>query len=97
MAPSSIKYFYSAYSAYAYIGHQDFMKIVRGSGSNVIHKPFALMKCLNDIGYHQMEKRTAKTLEYQFERQRDRCRNIEEYKFQKLHHQLTIMGQKLLT
>ena len=72
MAPSSIKYFYSAYSAYAYIGHQDFMKIVHGSGSNVIHKPFDLMKCLNDIGYHQMEKRTAKTLEYQFGRQRDR-------------------------
>ena len=72
MAPSSIKYFYSAYSAYAYIGHQDFMKIVHRSGSNVIHKPFDLMKCLNDIGYHQMEKRTAKTLEYQFGRQRDR-------------------------
>ncbi len=67
-----IEYFYSAYSAYAYIGHSDFLKLASDSEREVIHRPFDLMKCLNAIGYHPLEERTDEALSYQFGRQRDR-------------------------
>lgn len=70
MAP--IEYFYSAYSAYAYIGHFHFLRLVEKAGREVVHRPFDLMKCLNEIGYHPLEERTQATLDYQFGRQRDR-------------------------
>jgi len=70
MAP--IEYFYSAYSAYAYIGHFHFLQIAEKAGREVIHRPFDLMKCLNAIGYHPLEERTWASLDYQFGRQRDR-------------------------
>jgi len=70
MAP--IEYFYSAYSAYAYIGHFHFLRIAEKAGREVIHRPFDLMKCLNAIGYHPLEERTRASLDYQFGRQRDR-------------------------
>ena len=53
-----IEYFYSAYSAYAYIGHSDFLKLASDAEREVIHRPFDLMKCLNAIGYHPLEERT---------------------------------------
>ena len=67
-----IEYFYSAYSAYAYIGHLDFLELASDAEREVIHRPFDLMKCLNAIGYHPLEERTDKALSYQFGRQRDR-------------------------
>jgi len=67
-----IEYFYSAYSAYAYIGHLDFLELASDAEREVIHRPFDLMKCLNAIGYHPLEERTDEALSYQFGRQRDR-------------------------
>ena len=72
MSNLSLTYFYSAHSAYAYIGHQAFVKLAGEAGRSIIHKPFNLMKCLNNIGYQPLEERTEKTLNYQFSRQRDR-------------------------
>ena len=72
MKKTSIDYFYSAYSAYAYIGHSAFLKIAKEADRSVIHRPFDLMKCLNAIGYHPLEERTEAKLNYQFSRQRDR-------------------------
>ncbi len=39
---AEIEYFYSAHSAYAYIGSAKFMDIVRAAGQEIIHKPFDL-------------------------------------------------------
>ena len=72
MIQTPIDYFYSAFSAYAYIGHGAFLKIAKDANRSVIHRPFDLMKCLNAIGYHPLEERTEATLTYQFSRQRDR-------------------------
>ena len=72
MCNAPIDYFYSAYSAYAYIGHAAFLKIAKEANRSVIHRPFDLMKCLNAIGYHPLEERTEASLTYQFGRQRDR-------------------------
>jgi 2-hydroxychromene-2-carboxylate isomerase len=72
MKIAPIEYFYSAYSAYAYIGHFHFLRLAEEAGREVVHRPFDLMKCLNEIGYHPLEERTQSTLDYQFGRQRDR-------------------------
>ena len=63
-----IEYFYSAYSAYAYIGHLDFLELASDAEREVIHLPFDLMKCLNAIGYHPLEERTDEALPSPFPR-----------------------------
>lgn len=68
MEKSPVTYFYTANSQFAYLGHQEFIRLVRTSGRSVIHKPFRLMKCLESIGYHPLEERTSALLEYQFGR-----------------------------
>ena len=72
MKVEPLEYFYSAYSAYAYIGHFHFLRLAEKAGRDVVHRPFDLMKCLSAIGYHPLEERTQATLDYQFGRQRDR-------------------------
>ena len=72
MKVEPIEYFYSAYSAYAYIGHYHFLRLAKKAGRDVVHRPFDLMKCLNAIGYHPLGERTQASLDYQFGRQRDR-------------------------
>jgi len=72
MRVKPIEYFYSAYSAYAYIGHHHFLLLAEKAGRVVVHRPFDLMKCLNAIGYHPLNERTQASLDYQFGRQRDR-------------------------
>ena len=72
MKVEPLEYFYSAYSAYAHIGHFHFLRLAEKAGRDVVHRPFDLMKCLNEIGYHPLEERTQATLDYQFGRQRDR-------------------------
>ena len=77
---SPVQYYYSAYSAYAYIGHQYFERIVKNSGRRIDHKPFNLIKCINNIGSQPLSERTEASLEYYFKRQRDRWsefRNVE--------------------
>ena len=72
MKVEPIEYFYTASSAYAYIGHYQFLRLAEKAGRDVLHRPFGLMKCLNEIGYHPLEERTKASLDYQFGRQRDR-------------------------
>ena len=64
MAKTPIDYLYTASSAYAYIGHGAFLQIAREANRPVIHRPFALLKCLNAIGYHPLEERTEASLTY---------------------------------
>ena len=72
MVDLAVTYFYSADPTYAYIDHQAFLKLAHEGGRTVVHKPFKLMKCLDNIGYQSLEERTEKTLDYQFNRQRNR-------------------------
>ena len=72
MGKTPITYFYTATSQFAYLGHQELIRLVRASGRSVIHKPFRLMKCLESIDYHPLEERTSALLEYQFGRSPNR-------------------------
>jgi 2-hydroxychromene-2-carboxylate isomerase len=47
---SEIEYFYSAHSAYAYIGSARFMEIARASNRRITHKPMDLRKVLAITG-----------------------------------------------
>ena len=68
MGKTPVTYFYTASSQFAYLGHQEFIRLMRAFGRSVIHKPFRLMKCLENIGYHPLEERTKALLKYQFGR-----------------------------
>ena len=72
MEKSPVTYFYTANSQFAYLGHQEFIRLIRATGRLVTHKPFRLMECLERIGYHPLEERTNASLEYQFGRSSDR-------------------------
>ena len=77
------EYFYSAYSAYAYIGHYQFLRLDEKAGREVVHRPFDLMTCLNAIGYHPLGERTQASLDYQFGRQRDRWSDYRQFEMPK--------------
>jgi 2-hydroxychromene-2-carboxylate isomerase len=72
-----VQYYYSAYSAYAYIGHQYFEKIVKDLGHHIDHRPFNLIKCVSS---QPLSDTTEASLKYHFQRQRDQWsefRNVE--------------------
>ena len=48
-----------------------FLKLACEDERTVAHKPFKLMKYLDNIGYQSLEERTEKTLNYQLNRQRN--------------------------
>ena len=48
------------------------LKLAHEGGRTVVHKPFKLMKRLDNIGYQPLKERTEKTLDYQFNRQHNR-------------------------
>ena len=39
---SEIEYFYSAHSAFAYLGSRRFMEIAKAAGRTIVHKPYDL-------------------------------------------------------
>ena len=69
---NSITYFYSTFSAYAYIGHKHFEQIAASAGRSILHKPFHINRCLDNIGAQPWAERTEANLSYHFQRQRDR-------------------------
>ena len=69
---AGIPYFYSTYSAYAYIGHQHFEQIAAKAGRSIIHRPFHINRCLENIGAQPWSERTQAHLDYHFQRQRHR-------------------------
>ena len=68
----SITYYYSTYSAYAYIGHRHFLEIAARAGRSIVHRPFDLNRCLDNNGSQPWDDRTKANLDYHFERQRMR-------------------------
>ena len=41
---SEIEYFYSAHSAFAYLGSKRFMEIAKAAGRTIVHKPYDLTR-----------------------------------------------------
>lgn len=68
----TITYFYSTFSAYAYIGHRHFEQVARAAGRSIVHKPYHINGCLDKIGAQPWADRTEANMRYHFQRQRDR-------------------------
>ena len=66
---TEIEYFYSAHSAYAYLGSARFMEIARAAGRRIIHKPFDLDKGLDGAGSVSFDKRPRSHQLYFFKRE----------------------------
>lgn len=64
-----IEYFYSAHSAYAYLGSARFMEIAANADRSIRHKPFDLRRVVPEVGSVPFGKRTGKHLAYYFGRE----------------------------
>lgn len=69
---SVIEYFYSAHSAYAYIGSARFMQIARAAGRRIVHKPMDLHRVLEVTGPGVSGSRTPQRRAYFFSREIER-------------------------
>ena len=47
---AKIEYFYSAHSAFAYLGSARFMEIARAAGRSIVHKPVDLRRVVAEAG-----------------------------------------------
>ena len=63
-----------------------FLKLANNGGRTVVHKSFELMKCFDNIGYQPLEERTERTLDYQFNRQRNRWAEFRSIQIPKVIH-----------
>ena len=97
---ANITYFYSTYSAYAYIGHKLFEQISGRAGRSIIHRPFHINRCLENIGAQSWEDRTQANLDYHFQRQRDRWSEYRSVEMPKVtpisHSNEALVGDKAI-
>jgi len=68
----AIEYFYSAHSAYAYLGSARFMAIAAAAGRAIDHKPVDLSRVVAESGSVPFGKRTAAHRDYFFRREIER-------------------------
>jgi len=68
----AIEYFYSAHSAFAYLGSARLMEIARGAGRKIIHRPVDLRLVVDEAGSTPFGKRSAKHRNYYFRREIER-------------------------
>ena len=69
---ASIEYFYSAHSAFAYLGSARFMAIARAAGRTIEHRPFDLRIAVPKAGAVPFEQRMAAHRDYFFRREIER-------------------------
>ena len=69
---STIEYFYSGHSAFAYLGSARLQAIAQTSGAEIVHKPIDLHVVLEAIGASNFAGRTAAHKKYYFKREIDR-------------------------
>ncbi|MAZ04161.1 MAG: disulfide bond formation protein DsbA [Sneathiella sp.] len=84
-----IEYFYAGYSAFAYIGHAELLRIAKKSGREIAHRPFDLRKLVTTTGAQPVASRTQAHKEYFFGREIERWaeyRNIPVMKGTPTHH-----------
>ncbi len=69
---SEIEYFYSAHSAYAYLGSARFMAIARAAGRRIHHKPMSLKMVVPAGGAAPFRARSQAHYDYYFGREIER-------------------------
>ncbi|MDD9913209.1 MAG: 2-hydroxychromene-2-carboxylate isomerase [Rhodospirillaceae bacterium] len=66
---ADIEYFYSAHSAFAYLGSARFMEIVKAGGHRIVHKPFELGPAIEAGGAGSTRARSSAHRAYYFGRE----------------------------
>jgi len=69
---SEIEYFYSAHSAFAYLGSKRFMEIAKAGDRTITHKPYDLARGIAGIGSTPTRDRPQNHRAYYFRREIDR-------------------------
>lgn len=67
-----IEYFYSAHSAFAYLGSRRFMEIAAAAGRKIVHKPYYLNRGIAGVGSVPTRERPQNHRAYYFRREIDR-------------------------
>ena len=65
----TIEYFYSAYSAYAYLGSAEFLRIAAAAGRQIVHRPYDLRPTVVAVGSTEMRSRPDNHRAYFFGRE----------------------------
>lgn len=66
---STIEYFYSAHSAFAYLGSARFMEIAKAAGRRIVHRPYDLRRGTVGVGSSPMRGRSQNHRAYFFGRE----------------------------
>lgn len=66
---ATIEYFYSAHSAFAYLGSARFMEIAAAAGRRIVHKPVNLDRVIAAVGSTAFQDRSAAFRAYFFGRE----------------------------
>ena len=85
----TIEYFYSAHSAYAYIGHKRLLEICAQYGCDLVHRPFELSPAVEASGAVPFAERSAQHNDYYFGREIERwseVRQVEILSHSPTHH-----------
>ena len=69
---SEIEYFYSAHSAFAYLGSKRFMEIAKAGDRTITHKPYDLARGIAGVGSTRTRDRPKNHRAYYFRREIDR-------------------------
>ena len=72
MTAKTIEYFYSAHSAYAYIGSKRVMEIAAAAGRKLLHRPVHLSPVVTAVGGKSFAERTQQHVDYFFGREIER-------------------------
>lgn len=67
-----VEYFYSAHSAYAYLGSAAFMKIAAGAGRAIVHMPIDLNRAMAGFGSTAFRERSVQQRDHFFRREMER-------------------------
>jgi 2-hydroxychromene-2-carboxylate isomerase len=69
---AEIEYFYSAHSAFAYLGSARFMMVARAAGRRIVHRPIDLRRVVAEVGSVPFGKRGEAHIAYFFGREIER-------------------------
>ncbi len=89
MTAKAIEYFYSAHSAFAYLGSKRVMEIAAAAGRKLLHKPVHLGPVVSAVGGKTFAERTPQHVAYFFGREIERWaefRNVPVIDFRPTYH-----------
>ncbi|TQV80500.1 2-hydroxychromene-2-carboxylate isomerase [Denitrobaculum tricleocarpae] len=89
MTAKTIEYFYSAHSAFAYLGSKRVMEIAAAAGRKLLHKPVHLGPVVSAVGGKTFAERTPQHVAYFFGREIERWaefRNVPVIDFRPTYH-----------